>query len=110
VLVHVQEKSPEENSAMQGVWSLAQEEEQPKGSLAEQKDPSGMKRRVQKVTRKEAAKEPLIPSDRKCARDDSDDMELDDLKRQRGVVGELLEGDKSDIMRVRQVDRSCAFQ
>jgi hypothetical protein len=52
----------------------------------------------------------LIPSDRKCARDDSDDMELDDLKRQRGVVGELLEGDKSDIMRVRQVDRSCAFQ
>jgi hypothetical protein len=53
VLVHVQEKSPEENSAMQGVWSLAQEEEQPKGSLAEQKDPSGMKRRVQKVTRKE---------------------------------------------------------
>jgi hypothetical protein len=57
-------------------------------------------------------KESATPGDRKRGReeDDFEDMELDDLKRQKGGDGSVVEDGDLLLEKARPTDRSCASQ
>lgn len=114
-LFDTQVKEADVNSAMQGDVILAQNKSQTKGKVVEEKETLRKERKVHIAPRRGepmVVKESATPGDRKRGReeDDSEDMELDDLKRQKGGDGSVVEDGDLVLEKARPADRSCASQ
>lgn len=76
-------------------------------------DVQGKKRKVRIVPRRDESmveKLPVLPGDKKRVREESDDMELDELKCQKGEAAVVVEDAGKESEKVGPADRSCTSQ
>lgn len=101
------------NSAMQGVPPPTKGKSQRLGARDEKKGGSGKVRKVRKAAGKGGEvveKAPALPGDRKRGREESDDMDLDEIERQKGTVVVSEEIAALVSKEAGLMDSSCASQ